>query len=241
MKIGRSIYLLAIAYLKIKVKIECKIAKIFNKIKIISSKSAFGITVNHNLQGLSLCKERVFSLIGPLISIESLNQNSSFVVIGCRNSWDIDLLNMFNFKNVIGADLISYNQKKVMLADMHNLKKTFPSKKFNCIVVGWTLSYSHKPQIAAESILKISHPGSIIAISVEYVSQDVFDLGENDYNIHDPNLLDRRINSTSQLKQLFGERIEHVYFEHDAPLKKSHNPPIYINKPSSVILIFSVK
>lgn len=240
MNLSRILYSGLLWSVKIRTKVLVKLSILTNSVLTLDSSHAFPVTVKHNLSGLTLCKSRVLQLIYPLLGLEVLDSRSRVLVIGCRNAWDLELLRMFGFSHVVGADLISHDSKQIVLADMHHLKNSFPHTDFDCIVIGWTLSYSHNPALAASSIVSVCRPGSIVAISVEYNSHDTYAV-ENDYNIHDPGLLSERVNSTSQLIDLFDPYIEHIYFNHDAPLRRSHNPPEYIDSPSAVILIFSVK
>ena len=50
----------------------------------------------------------------------------------------------------------------------------------------------------------------------------------------------RRINSSAQIKELFGGAVGTIYFEHDAPNRVSHTADHLVARVSNVALVFQV-
>jgi hypothetical protein len=61
------------------------------------------------------------------------------------------------------------------------------------------------------------------------------------YAIQEFSVLNKRINSVSGILELFGSHVGDVYFNHDAPRKRSHQKSGLIQEVSNVAVIFSVK
>jgi SAM-dependent methyltransferase len=177
-------------------------------------------------------------LLYPVALIEVLHPDSRILVIGPRNENDLyNLVGLgFRIENIRGLDLISYSPY-IELGDMHNMP--FPSDSFDAVICGWTLSYSTHPARAAGEMIRVTRPGGVIAIGVEYSSMTPTDekslLG---YEIQEFERTGGRINSTAQIKELFGTNVEAVFFEHDAPLKISHSASGLVPNVSNVALVF---
>ncbi|MBN8603065.1 MAG: class I SAM-dependent methyltransferase [Planctomycetes bacterium] len=141
----------------------------------------------------------------------------------------------FNPKNIRGIDLISYSPW-VDSGDMHKLP--YGDGEFDAVVCGWTLSYSSHPDLAAMEMMRVVKKGGVVAVGVEYCS----DIGEvakvTGYAIEDD--YDRKLNSVNDLLGLFKDRLDHVYFSHDAPLRVSHSAAGVVGNPSSVAVVFSI-
>lgn len=137
-----------------------------------------------------------------------------------------------------GLDLISYSSR-IKLGDMHAMP--FDDNQFDAVIFGWTLSYSATPQRAIEEVVRVLKPGGIAAIGVEYTDlkkdESVELLG---YSVQDYERLEERVNSTSAIQALFGKHAGHVYFDHDAPLKRSHTRKGLVKGVSSVATILEI-
>lgn len=205
------------------------------------SKNAFDVTVSHNMKSLRQCNDRMERIIRPLSCIESIDANSKVLVIGPRNENDLFSLfgNGFSWGNINGLDLISYSPK-IKLGDMHDIP--FESNYFDVVLCGWTISYSATPEIAANEILRITKSTGIIGMGVEYSTMTPEDeehlVG---YFIQDCEKLPKRLNSTPEILNLFGNNVDRVFFNHDAPNKISHTRDGVVSNVSSVVTIFSVK
>ena len=70
---------------------------------------------------------------------------------------------------VTGLDLFGYSPF-VTIADMHRMP--FPDEEFKSIVCGWTISYSHRPDVAAKEMARVLRPGGILVFGVEVVVDD---------------------------------------------------------------------
>ena len=217
------------------------LVKILRRLKLSNAKDAFGVTVKHNLKSLYQCNERVNLLIKPLVAIEKINKDSKVLIIGPRNENDLFMLNSHGVKmnNITGLDLISYSSK-ILLGDMHAMN--FEDDYFDAVIFGWTLSYSSDPKKAIDEIIRVCKDGALVAVGVEYSGMTEKDsVGLLGYSIQEYDKLQDRINTTKQINNLFGERLKHVYFNHDAPLKRHHTKEGYVKDVSNVASIVEIK
>jgi hypothetical protein len=215
--------------------------KVRRRLKYIESDRAFATTIEHNLKSLHHFNQRTDALIKPLSAIETMGPESKLLIIGPRNEGDVlsAIGHGFEPANVRGLDLISYSPK-IDIGDMHSTP--YGDDSFDAIVVGWTLSYSSDPKAFAEEMVRIVRDGGLIAIGVEYSDMTADDeVSLVGYTIQERDKLPERINSTQAILKLFEGRVDHVYFDHDAPAKRSHSGEGLIANVSRVAVIFSVK
>jgi SAM-dependent methyltransferase len=165
---------------------------------------------------------------------------TSVLLIGPRNENDLLIASTYldlPLDCIRGLDLISYS-KQVDLGDMHAMP--YGDHSFDVVICGWTVSYSNAPQQLANEMIRVCKPGGLIAMGLEYSTLDESDyqklLG---YSLAIPGV--ERINSVAQINALFADQIDHVFFSHDAPLKRSHRGDGLTPRPSSVASIFSIK
>lgn len=211
------------------------------RLKFFQSELAFETTLSHNIKSLKYCNNRIELLIKPLSVIELLNYDSESLIIGPRNEHDLYCLagNGFNIKKIRGLDLISYSPR-IDLGDMH--ETPYHDKQFDLIIVGWTLSYSRDPGKFASEILRIAKNNGVIAIGVEYSTMtDKDEVNLIGYSIQELDILNKRINSVAEILTLFKSSIKNIYFQHDAPMKRSHTSKGLIQDVSNVAVIFSIK
>lgn len=213
--------------------------RIRRRLRTLDSQDAVKANVAHNMRSIYSANRRMNLVLFPLAIIETLAAHSRILVIGPRNEFDLYTLAGLGFRidNVVGLDLITYSPH-VQLGDMHDMQ--FEDKSFDAVVCGWTLSYSTDPRRAAREMLRVTRPGGIVAIGVEYsnlsreAEQEL--LG---YQLQELDKIGRRINSTGDIRALFEGEIGHVYFEHDAPQKVSHSAEGLAANVSNVALVFS--
>jgi SAM-dependent methyltransferase len=209
--------------------------RIRKKLRTLNSEDSYNTTIMHNRRSLYAVNNRMNLLLFPLSVIETLSPTSKILVIGPRNENDLYALVGLGFAidNIVGLDLISYSPR-IMLGDMHAMP--FPDNSFDAVVCGWTLSYSATSRKVADEIRRVVRTGGIVAIGVEYSTMTPRDevqlLG---YAIQDSG---RRINSSADIKELFGGAVGTIYFEHDAPNRISHTANQLAPRVSNVALIF---
>lgn len=224
------------------VKLRCFIlVNIFNRLKTITSDEAFEKTISHNLKGLYQCNDRIDILLKPLTAIEKIKSDSKVLIIGPRNEHDIYLLSSYGVRleNITGLDLITYSGK-IKIGDMHSME--FDDHSFDAVVCGWTLSYSSDPQKAIDEIVRVTKNNGIIAIGVEYSELKESESKELlGYSIQEFKKLETRINSTAQICNLFARKLKHIYFNHDAPLKRSHTAKELVSEVSNVCIILEIE
>lgn len=168
-------------------------------------------TVSHNLKGLrDLAVNRSHLLVRPLSVIESLRTESRILSIGPRSEGELLSLaaHGFDWSRIEGLDLISYSPK-VKLGDMH--RTPYADSTFDAVILGWVLAYSEEPAVAAREIARITRPGGIVAVGVEYspMSQEEI-VAAVGYN---PGAR-RRIASCGEILSCFGDAVDHVYYQH---------------------------
>jgi SAM-dependent methyltransferase len=213
--------------------------RVRRRLRVLDSQHAISANVSHNMRSIHHANPRMRLLLLPLSTIETLDPATSrILVIGPRNEFDLYTLVALGFRleHIVGLDLISYSPH-VKLGDMHDL--AFADASFDAVVCGWTLSYSTNPQQAAREIARVTKPGGVVAIGVEYSTLDP--KSENQllgYRLQEGGP-GSRINSTADIRRLFGPAVGHVYFEHDAPLKASHGAGGFAAKVSNVALLFA--
>jgi SAM-dependent methyltransferase len=190
-------------------------------------------TIFHNLMGLVYASgTRVLSLIHPLTAIESLDRRTAKVLcVGPRTEGELFLLLGlgFNKTNIKALDLISYSPW-VDLGDMHDMP--YRENSFDLIILGWVIAYSHTPELAAKNIIRVSKPGAVIAISVEYSTDEmeqqfIIDAG---YKAGNP----LRIRKTDDILKHFGQAVDTIYVKYDIPGE-------LISQIGNIIIIFSIK
>lgn len=125
-------------------------------------------TVSHNLKGLrDLAVNRSHLLVRPLSVLESLPVDAHVLCIGPRTEGELFSLaaHGFMWDHILGLDLISYSPR-VRLGDMHETR--LDAHSFDAVVLGWVLAYSEQPELAAREVIRITRPGGIVAVGVEY-------------------------------------------------------------------------
>lgn len=213
--------------------------KLRKKLVLAESEHALKANNKHNLRSLYGANNRMNLLTYPLSVIETVGPDSKILVVGPRNENDLFSLVGLGYKseNIHGLDLISYSEW-ITLGDMHSIP--FEDGMFDAVLCGWTLSYSTNPKKAAQEMLRVTKPGGVIGVGVEYSELTVDDekalLG---YELQEFDKLQRRLNSTADLKAIFEGHIDSVYFEHDAPRRVSHTAQGLVDRVSNVAILFS--
>jgi SAM-dependent methyltransferase len=211
------------------------------RLKTLDSKLSVAETLKHNLKSLSdFSNPRIELLIRPLSVIESTRAARSILLIGPRNENDLLVASTYFDLPLTcfrGLDLISYS-KLIDLGDMHAMP--YADDQFDVVICGWTLSYSSQPQRLADEMIRVCKSGGLIAVGVEYSTMADADYEEKvGYSLATPGL--KRINSVSEIEQLFAANLSERYFYHDAPLKMSHTSQGFCDRPSGVATIFSIR
>lgn len=213
--------------------------KLRGRLRTLDSPDAVKANVHHNLKSIYGANNRMNLLLFPLSVVETLKRDARILVVGPRNENDLyNLVGLgFKLENITGLDLISYSPH-ITLGDMHAIP--FPDATFDAVVCGWTLSYSTTPQRAADELARVAKPGGVIALGVEYSTM----LPEDErklvgYEIQELDRIGRRVNCTSDIKSLFAATMGTIYFEHDAPNRRSHHADGLIPDVSNVAVVFS--
>lgn len=188
-------------------------------------------TISHNLKGLrDLAVNRSHLLVRPLSVIESLPVDAKVLSIGPRTEGELFNLAAHGFVlgNVSALDLISYSPK-VQVGDMH--RTPFGDSSFDAVILGWVLAYSENPAAAAREAVRITRPGGIIAVGVEYSPKSQEDI------VRDVGYLpgaEQRIGSCDEILGFFGEAVDHLYLKHVVA------PPA-LDRIGSMCVIFSIR
>lgn len=168
-------------------------------------------TVSYNVTGMrDRAVARSNALIRPLSVIETLGPDSRILSIGPRTEGE--LLNLvahgFKRRNIQGLDLISYSPW-IQLGDMHALP--FADGTWDAVVMGWVISYSDDPRLAAAEAVRVTKPGGVIAVGVEYNPA----ADEEIEAVRGHSVGSRlRPRSLEDLIGLFAPHVGHVYYAH---------------------------
>jgi SAM-dependent methyltransferase len=188
-------------------------------------------TIMHNLKSLGdLTVNRSLLLIRPLSVIESLGPNASVLTVGPRTEGEILNLVSYDFrlKNIRGLDLISYSPW-IDLGDMHAMP--YRDNSFDAVILGWVLSYSDNPRLAAREVVRVLRPGGVAAVGVEYNPKSQEEIGKEHGYIPGAR---RRLQSVREILDCFEPHVDHVYFDHEiAPQRRT--------QLGGLATIFSVK
>lgn len=215
-------------------------ARIRNKITTFGNNKSLDNTIEYNLSAFKhiqndFTMSRMMFLIHGLLSLEFINKDAKILVLGPRTENDLLILNGYGFDNVIGLDLISYSPN-IILGDMHNMP--FKDGEFDVVVCGWTISYSKEPNVACDEIYRVLNEQGVAIFGFDH-------LNLNNTNITgEAPVQPNRINSISDIKKLFNDKISSIYFEYDAELKNtsiSQIRNISGLEASIVSIIFKVK
>lgn len=188
-------------------------------------------TVSHNLKGLrDLAVNRSHMLVRPLSVVETLQTGSRILSIGPRSEGELLSLaaHGFQWEKIEALDLISYSPK-VGLGDMHAIPHA--DGVFDVVIAGWVLAYSESPDIAAQEIVRVTRPGGVIAVGVEYSPQTQEEIIASVGYMPGAQ---RRIGSCGEILSFFGHAVDHVYYQHTVA-------PADRGRVGNFCLIFSVR
>jgi len=112
---------------------------------------------------------------------------------------------------------------------MHAMR--FANDSFDAVVLGWVLAYSEDPVRAAGEVARVTKPGGVVAVGVEYNPRAPDDV------VRDLGYLPgahARINSCDEILGFFGSAVDHVYHKHI--VAEGHESQV-----GSFCVIFSIK
>lgn len=188
-------------------------------------------TISHNLKGLrDLAVNRSHLLVRPLSVLESLPVEAEILSVGPRSEGELFNLAAHGFalKKVTGLDLISYTPR-VRLGDMHAMP--FGDNSFDAVILGWVLAYSEEPARAAREVVRVTRPGGVVAVGVEYSPQSQDDI------VRELGYLPgsaKRIGSCEEILEFFGPAVDHVYLNHTVAARDR-------SRVGSFCVIFSIR
>ncbi len=169
-------------------------------------------------------------LIWPLVSIDYLRMQMptmKVLSIGPRAEAELFMLVSIGFRieNIKALDLVSYSPS-VDIGDMHAMP--YEEDSFDVILLGWVIAYSNDNAKVAEEVLRVAKPGAIVAIGCEYSpNAGAQEKAKTHVEINNP-LDEEEIDpdyylwTTQRIHDLFGDRIDRVYFNHDIHEKFKH-------------------
>lgn len=139
-------------------------------------------------------------------------RKDSLLVIGPRYEPELLMARGLGWDpaGIRGLDTFSYSPY-VDVGDMHNLP--YDDGSFSAIICGWTLSYSSRPDVAAEEMQRVLRPGGYLVISMQKIGED--------YEDSLPGVLHGadRVQALGQLDALFGHLVRVAGFEPDVAPK----------------------
>lgn len=135
---------------------EKKKYKEYLKVQLERSKSKYDIKSELEEKR----KEYFINLVSSQVNPKNITDT---LVIGCRNSRELDLLREKGLKKVIGIDLYSYD-KQIKVMDMHNLK--FRDNSFDLIYCSHALEHAYAYDKVISEMIRVLKNQGIIAIEV---------------------------------------------------------------------------
>jgi len=174
-------------------------------------------TLQHNLRGmLDLHVERSVRLIYPIAMWAAARRTSladlRVLTVGPRTEGEIFNLVAHGFRrgNIVGLDLISYSPT-IELGDMHAM--AYSDATFDVVVAGWVISYSDQKDIAAREIARVTKPGGIVAIGIEWGRKSPEEVAAERTGYIVGSAV--RLRSAQAILDLFGDRVDRVYAQVD--------------------------
>ena len=208
--------------------------KIKRNVRIYSETSgvvSHPYSVNMLLNGRA--NSRPLRLIRPLSVIDKVKKDGDVLSMGCRFEKELLYLVAYGFRpeKIRGFDMISYSPW-VDPGNMHSMP--YPDNHWDVVVLGWVISYSNQPEVAAREIIRVSRNGAVLAIGVSYyplpmlIEMQKNGTGEGSC-VGDPK---SRRQTVAALLDLFKGHVDDVYFSQEAVDK---------NTPGICTVIFSIK
>lgn len=156
---------------------------------------------------------RPLRLIRPLSVIDVVSKDARVLSVGCR--FETELLYLvghgFSPRNVRGLDMISYSQW-VDIGNMHAMP--YGEDSWDVVILGWVLSYSDDPHLAAKEVIRVCRDGGVVAIGVAYYPRwRIEELEEAGSAISGSG---ERIQTVEGILALFEGKVGRVFFQHDA-------------------------
>jgi SAM-dependent methyltransferase len=133
------------------------------------------------VQGCDRERNRKEELMGIVADHVDLSVINSALVIGCRNSYELDLLESRGIRKTVGVDLFSHD-KRIRVMDMHKLE--FNDAIFGLIYCSHALEHAINPVQVCGEMVRVVRDGGIIVIEVpvnyETRGSDIQDYGSPD-------------------------------------------------------------
>ncbi len=172
--------------------------------------------------------DRILKLIRPLSVLDKLGRDAKVIAIGCRYESDLLYLVGYGFdpSKVRGLDMYSYSPW-VDPGNMHSME--YPDNTWDAALMGWVLSYSDDPSLAAREVVRVLRNGGVVAIGVTYYARDELRAMEDKGQKWG---IQNRIQTTDGILAVFGDFVDQVHFRQDA-----HD----LSQSASCLVIFSIK
>ena len=176
---------------------------------------------------------RPLRLIRPLSVVDQVKKDGDVLSVGCRFEKELLYLAAYGFQpeKIRGLDMVSYSPW-VDVGNMHSMP--YPDNRWDVVVLGWVISYSSQPDVAAREVVRIARNGAAIAIGVSYYPIPMLvEMQENGTSegscVGDPA---SRKQTVAALLDLFKGHVDEIYFAQEAPDK---------TRPGMCTVIFSIK
>lgn len=207
--------------------------KILNRYRYLKIKNSISGTIMHNKAAFvkfpltDFTMYRMDRLISVVKSIEFINTNSDFLIIGPRTESDVFKL-MYNYPgaNIESIDIITYSPW-IKLSDAHNTN--FDNNSFDCILSGWVIKYSEEKEKMLLEMIRIIKNRGLLLIGFEYYNNHIRKIDETSSKFLKKDDKFDEINSTKDITHMLEKnKIDFsIMYEYDALLKKHETSEIY--------------
>jgi SAM-dependent methyltransferase len=114
-------------------------------------------------QGSAVEPKRKEYLVGLLAAHVDLKAVGKALVVGCRNAYELDLLESHGVRKTVGVDLFS-TDPRIIVMDMHTLR--FGDGEFDLVYCSHALEHALESGKVLDGMARVIKPGGIVAIEV---------------------------------------------------------------------------
>jgi SAM-dependent methyltransferase len=123
-------------------------------------------------------KEELIDIVADYVDLKMLEKA---LVVGCRNSYELDLLEARGVNETVGIDLFSHD-RRIQAMDMHEMR--FGNHVYDLVYCSHALEHAFDPGKVCGEMARVLKKGGVIVIEVpinyEVRGSDMHDFGSAD-------------------------------------------------------------